>query len=116
MNPLSGTPAGWNEYAKLVLAELNRHNDMLKEILEKQNTFLRDYALLKHDTDMLLTQIQDHERRVLQLELDRQIHKEIGADKERGWSSKERTLAMIYTVAAIVSTSILIYAKVRNHG
>lgn len=49
MDLTSTNPGEWQEWGRLVLSELERHNVLLREILEKQNQILRDYELVKRE-------------------------------------------------------------------
>lgn len=69
---------GWQEWGRLVLNELERHNVLLREILEKQNQILRDYELVKReqtdqreDIERLHTKYSKLTERVDELERER---------------------------------------------
>ena len=74
MSP-SGANGGWSEYAKLVLAELERHNNLLEGIdgkldsikLQAEVTQLEVHALKKNHEDVDMN-IKDLKKRVYKME------------------------------------------------
>ncbi len=66
---------GWNEYAKLVLAELERHNGLLTSINDKLDAIKlqqalneQDLAVVKEEVDAFEVDIKDLKKRVYKLE------------------------------------------------
>jgi len=61
------SPEGWNSYARLVLAELGRHNDLLLKISEKLDTIKLQQALYEKDIGEIKTDMRDHEKDIKDL-------------------------------------------------
>ena len=66
---------GWSEYGRLVLSELERHNDLLMRISEKldgiklqQALYEKDISEVKDDVRASATDIKDLKKRIYKIE------------------------------------------------
>lgn len=58
---MSDNNAGWTEYGKLVLTELERHNDILLKINEKLDSIRLQQALYEQEVKAVKSDVADHE-------------------------------------------------------
>ena len=93
---------GWSEYAKLVLAELERHNNILQKIDEKLDAIGLQQAETQHEVRGLKATSDEHEvcikdlkKRVYKLEQGELVNHAI--KKYRWW-----ILTGVFTVALAI--------------
>lgn len=60
---------GWIEYGKLVLSELERHNDLLMKISEKLDAIKLQQALYEQEIGEVKSEVRDHSADIKDLKI-----------------------------------------------
>lgn len=104
---------GWVEYGKLVLSELERHNDLLMKISEKLDAIKLQQALYEQEISEVKSEVRDHsdeikelKKRVYKLEQGELINATIDKYKKLLWAGA------FGLVTAIVLPVVQIFVRI----
>lgn len=104
---------GWIEYGKLVLSELERHNDLLMKISEKLDAIKLQQALYEQEIGEVKTEVRDHaddikelKKRVYKLEQGELVNAAL--EKYKKWL----VAGAFGIVASIILPAISLVAKI----
>ena len=98
--------SGWGEYQKLVLAELERHNQWLVKIDEKLNGTLLTFKLEKQMIEHLANVVSSLDKRVHDLETEQVESEAVEGYREK--SKVDRRWIMGLSITTIMSVAALV--------